>query len=151
MKYRLKHKFWSGKLELWKDDNIIGDIENYSVWKGHSIGYLYEKKYFFMNKGVFANSFEIVDEMDHVIGKISYSGWTSKANISLNGKLYTWESIGFWGTKWKLVDELGREILLEKRQLYVNYNLESENEFLLLLSTFLLYNYQRKMAAAGVA
>lgn len=148
MKYVIKHKFWSGKMELWKDENIIGYIKTDNIWKGHVVGYLYESKYFFMRKGAFNTSIEIVDELENVIGEIKYATWTNKAEISVHGKRYTWSSINFWGTKWKLVDELEREIVLENKEFHVNYSSYEDNEFLFLLSSFLLYNYHTKMAAA---
>lgn len=148
MKYTLKHKFWSGKLELWKDDTIIGHIKNYSVWKGHAVGYLYDKKYFFMNKGAFAYSTEILDEMDHVIGEINFSAWSSKAEIVVGNNRYMWENNNFWSTRWKITDELGHEILLEKNEFNVNYSTYENNEFLFLLCTYLLYNFHVKMVAA---
>jgi SET domain-containing protein len=86
-----------------------------------------------------------------LVGEIEYSTWSSKAEMDLNGTKYYWQVSNFWATKSRLEDQYGKEIHLAKNTFSVNQSHSTDNEFLFLIATFLLFNYQRKMMAAGAA
>ena len=151
MMYMLKRNFWNNHMELLKDNHVIGKVERLGFWGLHAKGYLFDKNYTFLNKGSFSTRTEIWDDKDNLIGEVSYSLWSSKAKIDLNGKKYYWGPKNFWGTKWKLADELGREIFIKKNKFNVNYASTENLEFIYFLSAFLLYNSYKRMGAAAAA
>lgn len=147
----LKRNFWNNNVELLRDDHVIGKIEKSGFWGIHTKGYLFDKKYTFLSKGNFSTRTEIWDDKNNFVGEVTYSIWSSKAKIDLNGKKYYWGPKNLWGTKWKLTDELGREIFLEKNEFIVNFASTKNLEFNYFLSAFLLYNSYKRMAAAAAA
>ncbi len=151
MLYMLKRNFWNNHIELLRDNHVIGKVEKSGFWGIHAKGYLLDKNYTFLNKGNFSSRTEIRDDNNNLIGEVIYSIWSSKAKIDLNGKKYYWGPKNFWGTKWKLTDELGREIFIEKNEFTVNFASTENLEFIYFLSAFLLYNSYKRMAAATAA
>src|SRR5690606_41008480 len=136
MMYMLKRNFWNNNVELLRDDHVIGKIEKSDFWGIHTKGYLFDKSYTFLSKGNFSTRTEIWDDKNNFVGEVTYSIWSSKAKIDLNGKKYYWGPKNFWGTKWKLTDELGREIFLEKNEFIVNFASTKNFEFNYFLSAF---------------
>ena len=151
MNYTIKRNFWGGKIDLFREGNVIGGIESRGFWRNTTAGYLHDKKFTFVNKGVFSSRTEIFDQSNNLIGDIEYSSWSSKAEVDLNGSKFYWKSSNFWATKWILEDQYNKEIHLVKSEFSVNYSTYEDNEFLFLLATFLLFNYHQKMSASGAA
>ena len=149
MKYTLKLNFWKNNIDLLRDGKIIGNLVRIGVWKSGAKGYLFDKNYTFLVKGIFSSRTEIMDEQENIIGEINFNHWSYKATVELNGKRYYWQSDNFWCTRWKLTDELGHEILLTKNEFLINNAISENNDFAIFLATYLFYySYNQKMAAA---
>lgn len=151
MNYTIKRNFWGGKIELFREGHLIGGIESRGFWRNTTAGYLHDKEFTFVNKGVFSSRTEIFDQSDNLIGDIEYSSCSSKAEVDLNASKFYWKASNFWATKWILEDQHNKEIHLAKNEFSVNYSTYEDNEFLFLLATFLLFNYHQKMSASGAA
>lgn len=149
MNYTIKRNVWGGKIELLRDGHVIGRIDSRGFWSYNASGLLNDNTFTFINKGLFSSRTEILDQHNQLIGDIEYSNWSTRAKIDLNGKMLYWEASNFWATRWRLEDQYGREILLEKNEFIVNYPRSEEDEFLFLLASFLLHRYHRMMVAGA--
>ena len=147
MKYVLKQNIWKNNIELLGDGQIIGKIEKNGFLRPHSKGYFLDRNYTFLVKGIFDVRTEIRDENDNLIGEIYYSTLSSKTKIDLNGKRYYWQSDNFLCTKWKLTDELGRAILLNKNKFIIDYDISEDDDLVIFLATYLFYYSYNQIVA----
>ena len=92
-------------------DSPIGHLKE-NFWGDGAEGEINDRQYRFKTKGFLNQSTEIIDtETGEVVGNISYNTWRTKAHVEYPEGTATWENANIWGSKYKLVDHEGNEIV----------------------------------------
>ncbi|MDA3912037.1 MAG: hypothetical protein PF448_11850 [Bacteroidales bacterium] len=101
-KLRWKKGLFSNRYVLMQDDMLVGELISKSFSQS-SYGELNGKKYQFITSGFFKQSTEIIDtKTNQIVGKITYSTWSSKASIALNDETLYWKQVSIWKSKWEI-------------------------------------------------
>jgi hypothetical protein len=148
--YKWKAKFFSNKYEIFQYDNIIGSLKR-SGWKRISYGELNGKKVQFQNKGFFSQEFFITDPIDNSFqGNIIFNTWKSKATITLQEKVYSFQFENFLHSKWNITNENGNLIKYDAHIKNGNITSYTDNEILILTGLY-IRDYLRQRAATAAA
>lgn len=101
-KLRWKKGFFSNRYVLMQNDMQVGELIN-KTFSQTAYGELNGKKYQFITSGFFKQSTEIIDtNTKAIVGRITYSIWSSKATISLNDETLYWKQVSIWKSKWEI-------------------------------------------------
>jgi len=102
--------FLSSIYRISSSGQLIGNLE-IRAFSNSDIGILNGEKYIFKAKGFLTWYTEIVNAKDHkVIGKITYSGWRSKATLTTPDKKAIWKYDNLWHLRWSISNFSGIEI-----------------------------------------
>lgn len=122
-------------------DNPIGHFKEH-FWGDGAEAEINEKRYRFQTKGFLNQNTQIIDgDEDEVIGNITYNTWRTKAHIHYPEGTATWENANMWGTKYKVVDEDGNEILFNPSFTNGTIDANTQNDLLLLTGLFVANYY----------
>ncbi|MEA1873695.1 MAG: hypothetical protein U9N51_04600 [Bacteroidota bacterium] len=93
---------FSNRYVLMQNDMQVGELIN-KTFSQTAYGELNGKKYQFITSGFFKQSTEIIDtNTKAIVGRITYSIWSSKATISLNDETLYWKQVSIWKSKWEI-------------------------------------------------
>jgi len=146
-----KTKLFSRKFDIFRYDQPAGELTK-EGFSRKTYGELSGWKVIFDTKGLFKQETSILNQPDSlVLGTITYNLWKSKAEISYNNKVYTWQFDNFWHTKWSLGNENGSLVRFHSNNIRGNIESYIDDPVLILAGFFIrnFYRQRQKQAAAG--
>ena len=148
MKTKLTWKkgFLSTTCQIYSGDKKVGELKERSL-SSKAYGYLNNKQYLFVTKGIFHRTTEIIDiKTEHAIGAITYNTWHTKAKISAFAEVYNWKYNNIWNTRWSLYEH--GKLLIRSNRSPTEGSLEfgEIEESLVLSSLFVTNNYRHYTA-----
>lgn len=145
-----KTKFFSNKIQLYKREDLIGEIVN-KPFSRSADGVLNGRNFRFNIKGFFRQETRILDGVDgSVVADIVISAWKSKAAITYNNMEYTWQYENFWNSKWSISSGNGPVVKYHSHGTGGEVTSYVSDEILILAGLF-IKNYFRQRAAATAA
>jgi len=100
--YHWKKGIFSDTYRFFSHNQQTGELKN-KIFFQSAVGEINGKRYTFRTKGFFKQHTEIIDHSDHsVVGEIAYNSWMTKAQVTLNGRKYTWKYQNVWNTRWSI-------------------------------------------------
>ena len=142
-----ERSFLSSIYRISSNGRLIGNLE-IRAFSNSDIGILNGEKYIFKAKGFFTRYTEIVNAKDQtVIGKITYSGWRSKATLTTRDKNVYWKYDNVWHNRWRFSNFSGIEIKYAGSSLSGKID-SNTDDALLLLCGLMVPNYYRQVSIA---
>jgi hypothetical protein len=145
-----KTKLFSKKYEIYRQDNLIGDLAK-GGWARKINGEINVKKVIFVTIGFFKRETKIMD-FDEIstLGTINYSPWKSKSTINYMNKEYKWQFDNFLRTKWSLGNENGPVIKYHSQGFRGIIDTYTDDE-VLILTGFFIRNFQKQKSTEHAA
>jgi hypothetical protein len=135
----------STNYNIFSGNELIGHLQNNS-FSQVSTGQLRGKSYTFRTLGFLNKTTEILDNQNNkVIGKITYSNWMTKANITILSQTLNWKYENLWNTKWCIMDTGGTRINYSGTSTGGKVNSNTDNDIYLLSGLFVT-NYYWQMS-----
>jgi hypothetical protein len=150
-------KALNNKIDILDQESAVGYVQ-FDTFKADVAGEFRQKKYIFKKKSFWSANYDIFKEDNlQLIGEVVFSGWKSKAEISLiNGEKFVMKAKNFWGTQWSL-DDTDRDLVDFEQTKYfwtdegtitANVNDNEKMGLLVLLSVFVNFVYRRRSEGA---
>ena len=107
---RWEKPIFSNLYRLYKHGEQIGQLKE-NPFSQTATAQLNGEHYSFKTKGFFKGRTEIMDGSESkVVGEINYSGWMTKATITIGDQVILWKYDNAWNTEWSVYDEKGINI-----------------------------------------
>lgn len=142
-----KKGVFSSLYKIYLNGEQIGSLKD-KLFSQSITGILNGEEYVFQTKGFFKQETLIFDvAQSKVIGGIDYSGWMTRATITVNGKTIDWKYDNLWNTQWSIIDSKG--IRIKYAGSSTSGKIESNvDDALLLLSGLFVTNYYWQLTIA---
>lgn len=140
MKYLTwKKKFFGGIYEVFDSNMKIAEIlpQMFSYNMQATTG---SGTYYFKTKGFFKPKLSITDSIGNIIGEVKFSTWLSKADITINGKIYKLAFNNRLGSCFSLNSLDGQRINYHVRTCSGEINSMDDDELSIIAGLF-AYNY----------
>ena len=140
-KLRWKKGFFSNRYVLRQNNMQVGELINKSFSQS-AYGELNGKRYQFITSGFFKQSTEIIDSNTKaIVGKITYSSWSSKATITLNDETLYWKQVSIWKSKWEISDATSKLVEISGSSTKGKIEANTSNELHILCSIYITNFY----------
>lgn len=140
-KLRWKKGLFSKRYVLMQNDMQVGELINKSFSQS-AYGELKGKKYQFITSGFFKQSTEIIDtNTKAIVGKITYSTWSSKATIVLNDETLYWKQVNIWKSKWEISNATSKLMEISGSSTKGTIEANTSNELHLLCGIYITNYY----------
>jgi hypothetical protein len=140
-KLRWKKGFFSNRYVLMQNDMQVGKLTSKSFSQS-AYGELNEKKYQFITSGFLKQSTEIIDSNTKaIVGKITYSTWSSKATITLNDETLYWKQVSIWKSKWEISDATSKLVEISGSSTKGTIEANTSNELHILCGIYITNYY----------
>jgi hypothetical protein len=146
--YTWKKKLLSNLTLLYQDGNQVGHFTDHG-FRRTTIGELKGRKCTFITHGFFKQETRILNEdQSAVIGTIKHGAWNNSADITYEGKRFSFKNKNFWYSKWNLSD--GKDTNIEYHGSQFGGNFESSTvDPCLMLAGLQISNFNQGAFVAG--
>lgn len=146
--FQWKKGFFSDTYKVFSEDTLLFTLKE-NPFTQKALAIINGHKYGFQTKGILKHNTGIIDKVeDKVIGNITYNTWKSKAEITLNNQIYTWQYDNVWCTKWSLLEN--DKVIIKGANSTAKGKIESNSDNdLLLLTALFVHSYFVQMSAVG--
>jgi len=149
--YTWKTKLFSRHFDIYRYDQPAGELTK-EGFSRKTYGEMGGRKIVFLTQGFFRQKTLIIDQTNNTeIGTIEYNLWKSRAQVSYNNKVYSWQFDNFWHTKWSLSNENGYLVRYHGSGLKGTIDSYIEDPVLLLTGFFIRNFYRQRHAQSAAA
>lgn len=149
--YHWKKGIFSDTYRLYSHNQQTGELRN-RTFSRSSVGEINGKRYTFRTTGFFKQHTEIIDHSDHsVVGEIAYNSWMTKAQVTLNGRTYTWKYQNVWNTKWSISGQGSGDVMYKGTSTGGHIEAATDDDLLLLTGLYVTNYYRQTTVLVLVA
>lgn len=96
---------------LYSNGMLVGKLQS-KTWSNNATSIINEKHFSFITKGFLSQSTLVIDnDINKVIGKITYSNWRTIATIELKSTIAELKADNIWNSRWRLKDKNNQSVL----------------------------------------
>jgi hypothetical protein len=146
-----KKGIFSSTHELFSNGMLIGKLQS-KTWSSDAISTINGKHFSFKTRGFLSQSTILIDnDINKVVGKITYSDWRKRASIELQDTTAELKVDNIWNSRWTLKDKNNHSILYKDSTTMGTIQFANQNDKLIIAGLYARNHFKQKSTVLLIA